>query len=86
MSDQFTADEIVDARNLMCPMPVLAATKAMRLLEPGQVLKVLATDKGALSDIPAWAQDTDNELLSTGTEQGALVFYIRKARTTTSTV
>ncbi len=79
MPEQITADEVVDARHLMCPMPVLAATKAMRLLEPGQVLKVLATDKGALSDIPAWAQDTDNELLSSGTEQGALAFYIRKA-------
>jgi TusA-related sulfurtransferase len=73
-----TADEVVDARDLMCPMPVLAATKAMRLLEPGQVLKVLATDKGALSDIPAWAEDTDNELLHSGTEDGVLVFYIRK--------
>jgi tRNA 2-thiouridine synthesizing protein A len=78
MPEQITADEIVDARDLMCPMPVLAATKAIRLLEPGQVLKVLATDKGALSDIPAWAQDTDNELLSSGTEDGALAFYIRK--------
>lgn len=79
MSEQITADEIVDARDLMCPMPVLAATKTMRLLEPGPVLKVLATDKGALSDIPAWAADTDNELLASGTENGALTFYIRKA-------
>ncbi|MEV4709612.1 sulfurtransferase TusA family protein [Actinoplanes sp. NPDC049316] len=79
MSEDITADEIVDARDLMCPMPVLAATKAMRLLEPGQVLKVLATDKGALSDIPAWAADNDNVLLSSGTEEGALAFYIRKS-------
>lgn len=78
MPEQISADEVVDARDLMCPMPVLAATKAMRFLEPGQVLKVLATDKGALSDIPAWAEDTDNELLSSGTEDGVLVFYIRK--------
>jgi tRNA 2-thiouridine synthesizing protein A len=47
--------------------------------ETVQVLKVLATDKGALSDLPAWAQDTDNELLSSGTEDGVLVFYIRKS-------
>lgn len=78
-ADDIAADEIVDARDLMCPMPVLTATKAMRLLEPGQVLKVLATDRGAVSDIPAWAQDTDNELLSSGTENGVLTFYIRKS-------
>jgi tRNA 2-thiouridine synthesizing protein A len=76
--EKYIVDELVDARDLMCPMPVLAANKAMRLLEPGQVLKVIATDKGALADIPAWAGDTDNELLSAGTEDGVLAFYIRK--------
>ncbi len=75
---EIEADDVVDARDLMCPMPVLATTKAMRLLEPDQVLKVLATDKGALSDIPAWAEDSGNKLLSSGTEGDVLVFYIRK--------
>ncbi len=78
MTQPINVDEVVDARDLMCPMPVLAATKAMRLLEPGQVLKVLATDKGSLSDMPAWAEDSGNELLSAGTEDGVFVFYIRK--------
>jgi tRNA 2-thiouridine synthesizing protein A len=73
-----TPDEVVDARDLMCPMPVLATAKAIRLLEPDQVLKVLATDEGALSDIPAWADDTGNTLLATDKEDGTLVFYIRK--------
>jgi tRNA 2-thiouridine synthesizing protein A len=72
-------DRVVDARNLLCPMPVLATTKEMWLAEPGQVVKVLATDRGALADIPAWAEDTGNELLATGEEDGALVFWIRKA-------
>src|SRR5262245_37533909 len=74
MSDAIEVDEVVDARNLMCPMPILAATKAMRRLQPGQVVKILATDKGAISDIPAWADDNDHELLSSGTENGVLVF------------
>lgn len=82
MPEETAVDDTVDARNLMCPMPVLAATRAMRLLEPGQILKVLATDRGALSDIPAWAADTGNDLLSTGTEDGVLVFRIRKGAQT----
>jgi TusA-related sulfurtransferase len=72
-------DRVVDARNLLCPMPVLATTKEMRLAEPGQVVKVLATDRGALADIPAWAEDTGNQLLATAEEDGALVFWIQKA-------
>lgn len=78
MNSDVQVDEVVDARELMCPMPVLATTKAMRRLAPGQVLKVLATDRGALSDIPAWAEDTGNELLSSGTDGDTLVFVIRK--------
>lgn len=79
MTTDITVDELVDARDLMCPMPVLATAKAMRRLEPGQVLKVLATDKGSLSDIPAWVDDTGNELLATDTDNGVLAFYIRKS-------
>ena len=78
MTTDIHVDEVVDARDLMCPMPVLATTKAMRRLEPNQVLKVLATDRGALSDIPAWVDDTGNELLSSSTEGDTLVFLIRK--------
>ncbi len=75
---QITEDVLVDARELMCPMPVMAATRAIRRMEPGQVLKVMATDRGALSDIPAWAESTGNELVDSGEVDGALVFYVRK--------
>lgn len=78
MTDSVHVDEVVDARNLMCPMPVLAATKAMRRLEPGQVIKVMATDKGSLSDMPAWAEDNGYTMLSMGTEDGVLVYHVRK--------
>jgi tRNA 2-thiouridine synthesizing protein A len=71
-----TEDVLVDARELMCPMPVMAATKAARRMEPGQLLKVLATDKGALSDIPAWAEASGHEVTSTGEEGSDLVFMI----------
>ncbi|HEU5160810.1 MAG TPA: sulfurtransferase TusA family protein [Streptosporangiaceae bacterium] len=76
---EITEDRLVDARDLMCPMPVMAATKAMRRLEPGQVLKVLATDRGSLGDIPAWAEANDDELLESGERDGVFFFYVRKA-------
>lgn len=74
-----TEDKLVDARDLMCPMPVMAATKAMRRLMPGQVLKVMATDRGSLADIPAWAEANGDELLQSGEDSGIFVFYVRKA-------
>ena len=74
-----TEDKLVDARDLMCPMPVMAATKAMRRLAAGQVLKVMATDRGSLADIPAWAEENGDELVDSGEESGVFVFYLRKA-------
>jgi tRNA 2-thiouridine synthesizing protein A len=62
----------------MCPMPIMAAGKAIRRMEPEQVLKVLATDRGSLSDIPAWAEVNGHDLLSALEEGSTLVFHIRK--------
>jgi tRNA 2-thiouridine synthesizing protein A len=70
--------QLVDTRGMLCPMPIVLANKAMKTLGVGEVLKILATDKGALKDFPAWAEDTGNELISSGEEAGALVFFIRK--------
>jgi TusA-related sulfurtransferase len=73
-----TEDMVLDARGQLCPMPVMRTGKLIRRLAPGQVLKVLATDRGALVDMPAWAEDTGNDLIETGEEDGAFVFWIRR--------
>lgn len=77
MSDTQFA-ELVDTRGMLCPMPIVMANKTMKRLAVGEVMKVLATDKGALKDFPAWASDTGNEIVSSGEEEGALMFLIRK--------
>jgi tRNA 2-thiouridine synthesizing protein A len=80
MSDQTVpaADSELDARGQLCPMPILNAAKAMRDKPPGHVLRLLATDRGSLADVPAWAEDTGNELLSQHEEDGVYVFLLRK--------
>ncbi len=76
---QIQETETLDARGLLCPMPVVKTAKAMKTLEPGQVLKLMATDRGSIKDIPAWAQTTGNELLDWHEEGDTLVFFLRKA-------
>lgn len=73
-----TEDRVLDMRGFQCPIPVVKTNLAMKEMADGEVLKVLATDKGALTDFPAWAEDTGNQLLSSGEEGDALVFLIRK--------
>ncbi len=75
---QINADEVLDARLLSCPMPVVKTAKAIKALAPGQVLKLMATDRGSIADIPAWAGSTGNTLLEWHEEGDTLVFYVRK--------
>ena len=71
-------DRLLDARGLLCPMPIVKAGKEMKHLAAGQVLKVLATDRGAIADFPAWAEDSGNELIEWHEDGSALVFFVRK--------
>ena len=74
----YTENTLLDASGLLCPMPVVKAGKVMRKMEEGEILKIIATDRGAIADFPAWADDTGNELLEWHEEDGKLVFFIKK--------
>ncbi|MGN7298301.1 sulfurtransferase TusA family protein [Ferdinandcohnia sp. SAFN-114] len=71
-------DKVLDAKGLACPMPIVKTKKAIDSLESGQILEVLATDKGAKNDLTAWAASTGHELVETKEENGVLYFYIKK--------
>ncbi len=72
-------DKHLDAKGMMCPMPVLNVKKAIKDLARGQILSVTATDRGAVRDIPAWAEQTGHNLLEWNEENGVFTFYIEKA-------
>ncbi|MGB0711936.1 MAG: sulfurtransferase TusA family protein [Gammaproteobacteria bacterium] len=54
----------VDARRLLCPMPVIRAQDAIAPLEKGSRVRVIATDPGVLNDIPAWCRINGHTVLS----------------------
>lgn len=56
---------VLDARHLMCPMPVIRAQNRIAELQPGDTLEVQATDPGALHDIPAWCRVHGHSVLAT---------------------
>lgn len=65
----------LDARNLICPMPVIRTQEYIKGLATGDELEVIATDPGALQDIPAWCRVHGHRILST--EEGAPDIRIR---------
>ena len=72
------ADESLDCVGLYCPMPIVKTAQKMKELEPGQVLEVIADDKGIKTDMPAWAEKTGNEFIGIEEEGGELRVYVRK--------
>ena len=81
MSQNF--DKLLDARGLNCPMPLVNARKELGKLELGQVLKVLATDRGSVADFQGWAKVAKNmELVGQETDSTAganvYVHYVKR--------
>ena len=60
----------LDARRLLCPIPVIRTKNAIRGLQAGDVLRVLATDPGVMHDIPAWCRIHGHVLLSAEVVEG----------------
>ena len=56
--------KILDARGLLCPLPVLRARKAILPLSPGEELEVLATDPAAIADFSAFCDQTGHTYVS----------------------
>ena len=71
-------DQELDARGLNCPLPILRAKRALKDLEGGQVLRILATDPGSVKDFEAFARQTGNELLDSAQEGGEFRFLLKK--------
>lgn len=68
----------VDARGLSCPMPIVKTAQAIKTVEPGQVLEVLATDPGSVKDFAAWCKSTGNELVDQTSDGAEYHFVIRR--------
>jgi tRNA 2-thiouridine synthesizing protein A len=71
-------DKELDARGLNCPLPILRTKKALGDLQSGQVLKVLATDPGAVKDFQTFSKQTGHELLSHAEANREFTFFMRK--------
>jgi tRNA 2-thiouridine synthesizing protein A len=72
-------DKEFDASGLACPLPIVKTKKSLNGMQPGQVLRVIATDPGSVCDMEAFAEQTGNTLLSSGTENNKYVFFLKKA-------
>ncbi len=71
-------DTTLDCLKMLCPVPIIKISKAVKELQSGQTLLMLADDPGSRADMIAWARQTGNELLGIEQEGKVFKFYIRK--------
>ena len=72
------ADQLLDAKGLNCPLPILKAKKALKGMSAGQILEIQATDPGSVADFAAFCTQTGNELLSQSNEGDVYKFEIKR--------
>ena len=73
MGDRHT----LDARRLLCPMPVIRVQEKVAGLAPGDVLEVWCTDPGTRSDIPAWCRINGHQVLDIAERDDELILILQ---------
>lgn len=68
----------LDLKGLLCPLPVVKISQAIKNVEVGEVVEATATDPGVMADIPAWAKSTGNDLLLMDKEDDHFLFRVRR--------
>jgi tRNA 2-thiouridine synthesizing protein A len=72
-------DQILDAKGLNCPLPILKTKVLLNKMQAGEILYVEATDPHSVIDFEAYCARTDHELLNIEEEEKLFKFYIRRA-------
>lgn len=72
------SDQKLDCVGLYCPMPIVKTAKKMEELKVGDVLEIVADDKGIKQDMPAWCQTTGHECIGMEELGGEIKVYVKK--------
>jgi TusA-related sulfurtransferase len=78
MTEEFTVAKVMDLKGLACPMPVVKVSKGIKKVSQGEVIEAITTDPGSLTDFPAWAKTSGNEIVKTDRQGDEIRFYIRR--------
>lgn len=77
-ADSLIISKELDTRGLTCPLPILRTKKGLTDMLSGQIIKVMATDPGAVRDFEAFARQTKNTLVHADTAGPEFIFYLKK--------
>ncbi len=71
---------VLDCRGLLCPVPIIRLSKAVREVPVGSRIRMLATDPGSEPDMRAWEKQTGHRLLSATRDGREFSFLVERAK------
>ena len=80
MAEEYKVDLELDLKGLLCPLPMVRVSQNIKNVPVGGIIRAVATDVGALADIPSWAKSTGNEVLKTDRQDKEITFYIKRVK------
>jgi tRNA 2-thiouridine synthesizing protein A len=72
--------QTLDCKGLLCPVPIIRLSKAMKTIQVGEVLEMLATDPGSAPDMEAFKNQTGHEVLVSEQQGGVFRFLVRRTK------
>ncbi len=69
----------LDARRLLCPMPVIRLQDCLNKQESGAKVRITCTDPGTMNDIPTWCRINDHTLLECDQQDQQIIFLVQKS-------
>ena len=80
MAEEYKVDLELDLKGLLCPLPMVRVSQNIKNVPVGGIIRAVATDVGALADIPSWAKSTGNKVLKTDRQDKEITFYIKRVK------
>jgi tRNA 2-thiouridine synthesizing protein A len=77
---EYNVSKVLDLKGLPCPMPVVKMSQEIGSVSVGEIIEVHTTDPGSLSDFPAWAETTGNEVLETEQGNGSIKIFVKRLK------
>lgn len=71
---------VVDCRGQLCPVPIIKLSKAVKSVQVGQLVKMIATDPGSEPDMKAWEKQTGNSVVSSSRDGKEFTFVVRRIK------
>ena len=80
MTEELKIVSTIDLKGLVCPIPIVKVSQAIKQVQVGEMIEAFATDPGVLSDVPAWCKTTGNELVKMERVGKVFRFVIRRLK------